>query len=104
METINDLNLTELETKFINTLIPLLYAEPNFTNTDIKEISKKMEISMESGKGVLGSLVKKGIVNAISFEHSKMVQVGKKIKMVIIDIPLVILNENFYWLHPTWGR
>lgn len=104
MKTLNQLNLTELETSFINTLIPLLYSEKDFTDTDIKEISSKMGITIESGKGVLGSLVKKGIVNAIEFQHSKMVQVGRKIKMVIVDIPLVVLNEDYYYLHPTWSK
>lgn len=102
MKTLKELNLTELETLFINTLIPQLYAEKDFTDTDVQYISKAMGISLESGKGVLGALVKKGIVDAIEFQHTKMVQVGKKIKMVTIDIPLVVLNENFYYLHPTW--
>ena len=59
---INELNLTELETKTLNTYIDCLYAEPGFSDVDVNDLSEILGISTKVLRGALGSLVKKGIV------------------------------------------
>jgi predicted DNA-binding transcriptional regulator len=58
----NELNLTELESKTLTAFIGGLYAEPGFSDVDVNDLSKELEISTKVLRGVLGSLVKKGIV------------------------------------------
>ena len=58
-----ELNLTELESKTLNAFIGGLYAEPGFSDVDVNDLSKELEISTKVLRGVLGSLVKKGIVS-----------------------------------------
>jgi len=60
--TINELNLTELESKTLQSLIDGLYAEPGYSDVDVKDISKDLGIDTKVIRGALGSLVKKGIV------------------------------------------
>ena len=59
---INELNLTELETKTLTTFIGGLYAEPGFSDVDVNDLSSELKISTKVLRGALGSLVKKGIV------------------------------------------
>lgn len=59
---INELNLTELESKTLSTFIDCLYAEPGFSDVDVNDISECTGISTKIIRGALGSLVKKGIV------------------------------------------
>ena len=61
--TINELNLTELETKTLTTFIGGLYAEPGFSDVDVNDLSSELGISTKVLRGALGSLVKKGIVS-----------------------------------------
>jgi hypothetical protein len=58
-----DINLTELESKTLNAFIGGLYAEPGFSDVDVNDLSSELEISTKVLRGVLGSLVKKGIVS-----------------------------------------
>jgi predicted transcriptional regulator len=57
-----DIELTELETKTLNTFVSCLYAEPGFSDVDAKDISESLNISTKVIRGALGSLVKKGVV------------------------------------------
>jgi len=59
---ITELNLTELETKTLTTFVGCLYAEPGFSDVDVKDLSEVTGISSKSIRGALGSLVKKGVV------------------------------------------
>ncbi len=59
---ISELNLTELESKTLSTFIDCLYAEPGYSDVDVKDISECTNIPTKSIRGALGSLVKKGIV------------------------------------------
>jgi DNA-binding transcriptional regulator LsrR (DeoR family) len=59
---ITELNLTELETKTLSTYVSCLYAEPGFSDVDVKDLSEVTGISTKSIRGALGSLVKKGVV------------------------------------------
>jgi DNA-binding MarR family transcriptional regulator len=59
---ITELNLTILETNTLKTLIGGLYAEPGYSDVDVKDISSELGIDTKIIRGALGSLVKKGIV------------------------------------------
>lgn len=59
---INELNLTELESKILNTFVSCLYAEPGFSDVDVNDLSEELGISTKILRGALGSLVKKGVV------------------------------------------
>ena len=59
---ITELNLTELETKTLTTFVGCLYAEPGFSDVDVKDLSSELGISTKVLRGALGSLVKKDIV------------------------------------------
>ena len=58
----HNLSLTKLETTVLETLIDGLYAEPGFSDVDAHDIAKQTKISTKSIRGVLSSLVKKGII------------------------------------------
>ena len=60
---INELNLTELETKTLSTFVGELYAEPGFSDVDVNDIADILGISTKIIRGALGSLVKKKIVD-----------------------------------------
>jgi hypothetical protein len=57
-----ELNLTELESLTLNAFIKGLYAEPGFSDVDVNDLSSVLGIPTKVLRGVLGSLVKKGIV------------------------------------------
>jgi DNA-binding MarR family transcriptional regulator len=59
---INELNLTELESKTLSTFIDCLYAEPGYSDVDVNDLSEELGISTKIIRGALGSLVKKGVV------------------------------------------
>ena len=58
----HNLQLTNLETQVLENLINNLYAEPGFSDVDANDISRSTGIPMKSIRGVLSSLVKKGII------------------------------------------
>ena len=57
-----ELNLTELESLTLTAFIRGLYAEPGFSDVDVNDLSSILEIPTKVLRGVLGSLVKKGII------------------------------------------
>jgi len=59
----NELNLTELESLTLTAFIGGLYAEPGFSDVDVNDLSSELGIPTKVLRGVLGSLVKKGIVS-----------------------------------------
>lgn len=61
--TITELNLTHLETITLNAYVSCLYAEPGYSDVDVKDLSEALNISSKVIRGVLGSLVKKGVVS-----------------------------------------
>ncbi len=87
----HNLNLTELEEKVLENLIDNLYAEPGFSDVDAKDISKETGIPMKSIRGVLGSLVKKGIV---SLDETSTYGAPKYV--------IIYLNNDYWYLHPEW--
>jgi DNA-binding MarR family transcriptional regulator len=83
----HNLSLTPLETQVLECFINNLYAEPGFSDVDANDISKQTKIPTTSIRGVLSSLVKKGIIQ-LDENDSKYV--------------IIYLNEQFWYLHPTW--
>jgi len=79
---------TDLEEKVLKCLIDGLYAEPGFSDISPKDISKNTGIEMKVLRGVLASLVKKGI---ILIEENQ-------------GYDIVYLDERFYHLHPEWSK
>jgi hypothetical protein len=83
------LNLTDLETSFLVALVNGLYAEPHFSDLDVSDVAKEMGVPVASAKGVLGSLVKKGI---LSTEDSGT------------GFDLIYLNAEHFNLHREWRK
>lgn len=83
--TMENLNLTELETKTLTALIQGLYAEPGFSDVDAQDLVNMTNIDKKSIRGVLASLVKKDIItiddNGAGFQ-------------------IIYLNLKFWYLHP----
>ena len=82
-----NLNLTEKETKVLKTFIGELYAEPGFSDVGVEDLSKLTEIPMKQIRGVMTSLTKKGILS---------------VDEVGATCPIVYLSDSFYYLHPEW--
>ena len=80
------IEVTELEMVFLNTLVNELYAEAGFSDVDIAEIARPMKLSINQAKGVMGSLVKKGLLDEpdANFEG------------------IIYLANCAYNLHPRW--
>lgn len=57
-----EITVSNKEMKFLNTLVNLLYAEPGFSDVDISDIAKEMKMRLPEVKGLMGSLVKKGLL------------------------------------------
>ncbi len=83
----HNLSLTPPETQVLECLIDNLYAEPGFSDVDANDISRQTKIPTKTIRGVLSSLVKKGIVQ-LDENDSKFV--------------IIYLMEQFWYLHPTW--
>lgn len=54
--------LTNKEQLVLDSLIGLLYAEAGFSDVDVNDIAEDINISQKIIRGVLSSLVKKGII------------------------------------------
>ena len=88
----HNLQLTELETKVLENLIDSLYAEPGFSDVDAKDISHLTGIPTKSIRGVLSSLVKKGIVH---LEETDTFNAPEQ-------FVLIYLMDSHWYLHPEW--
>lgn len=55
-------NLTELETKVLNSLAGGMYAEWGFSDYGFAELSDELELSNKVLRGVVSSLIKKDLV------------------------------------------
>lgn len=86
------IELTQLETQVLKSLISGLYAEVGFSDVDAKDIAEWTNTPIQSVRGALGSLVKKGIVQLEETESW-----GSPDAYMII-----YLNRNHYYLHPEW--
>ena len=83
----NKLQLTALENQVMHSFISLLYAEPGFSDIDAHDLARDTKIPTRSIRGVLSSLVQKGI---ISIDENGA------------DYQIVYLNPSHWHLHPEW--
>lgn len=81
-----EITLTDLEKKVLFALINGLYAEPGFSDVGVIEISKKLKISVNIIKGVIGSLCKKDVTIVGENEYKDC----------------IYLDTSFWYLHPIW--
>jgi len=88
------INLTELEQTLLTELIGSLYAEEGFSDVDAKDLARGTKIDIKIVRGALGSLVKKGIV---SIEQTDNWGADEQFQ-------LIYLNEDYWYMHPRWGK
>jgi len=86
-----NVEITPKEKQFIDSLIRQLYAEPGFSDVDVKDMSKDTGMSIDSCKGVLGSLVFKKLVFTYNMECGRG-----------INHDLIYLAECIYDYHKEW--
>jgi len=87
MEAIKDLNLTQLESQVLVSLISQLYAEAGYSDVDAKDIAQHIKVDIKSVRGALGSLVRKGIVDIDGNDSGYQI---------------IYLNREYWTLHPQW--
>jgi DNA replication protein DnaD len=90
----HELNLTQLEETLLNAFIDHLYAEEGFSDVEANDLAKWTNTDMKIVRGVLSSLVKKGIVTIFQQQGETQNQFYQ----------IVYLNEQHYNLHPVWGK
>jgi predicted transcriptional regulator len=81
--------LTEMEHNVLGTLIECLYAEEGFSDVAAEDLAQETGIPTRQIRGVISSLVKKGIV---------LVDDGYG------SAPIINLRREHYDLHPRWGK
>jgi DNA-binding IclR family transcriptional regulator len=87
----NKTEFTELETQVLDALIGGLDAEPGFSNIDANDLAESTDIPTKQIRGVLSSLVKKGVV---TLDETDTYGAPKYV--------IVYLNESYWHLHPEW--
>ena len=87
------IELTQLETQVLKSLISGLYAEAGFSDVDAKDIAEWINTPIKSVRGALGSLVKKGIVQ---------IEETDKWNSADTTYMIIYLNPDHYYLHPEW--
>ncbi len=87
MEAIKDLNLTQLESQVLGSLINQLYAEAGFSDVDAKDIAQHIKVDIKSVRGSLGSLVRKDIIDIDGNDSGYQI---------------IYLNQKYWTLHPQW--
>ena len=86
-----NLSLTPLEQQVLTSLIDGLYAEPGFSDIDAKDIAQETGIDTKVVRGVISSLVKKGIVD-----------VEQTSTYGAPTYQIIYLREKYWYLHPEW--
>jgi len=87
MEAIKDLNLTQLESQVLGSLISQLYAEAGYSDVDAKDIAQHIKVDIKSVRGSLGSLVRKDIIDIDGNDSGYQI---------------IYLNQKYWTLHPQW--
>lgn len=85
------ITFTELEQQVLDSLIGGLYAEPGFSDVDARDLAKETGHSTSIIRGVLSSLIKKGVIyiEATNTYGAPVYQ-------------LIYLQKAFWHLHPRW--
>ena len=87
MQTLNDLNLTELENQVLTAFITALDKEPFFSDVIASDLAKITNVDIKQVRGVVGSLAKKGIMWVEDANEG-----GYKI---------IYLQPDFFYLHTS---
>ena len=87
------ITFTELEQQVLDALIGGLYAEPGYSDVDAKDLSRETGIPTSAIRGVLSSLIKKGV---IFIEDTNTY--GAPVHQ------LIYLQNAFWHLHPEWKK
>jgi len=74
-------SLPLLSARVLRALLAGLYAEPGYSDVDAKDIAKAIGEPVDRVKGALGSLVQKGLVDAIDMEAN-----GKVLPLLYTDL------------------
>lgn len=90
----NEINLTPLEQTLLNAFIDHLYAEEGFSDVEANDLAKWTNTDIKIVRGVLGSLIKKGIVDIFQQQGERQNQFHQ----------IIYLNQAYYNLHPVWGK
>lgn len=77
---------TDLEFRVLTNLIENLYAEPGFSDIGCQEIADNLSLPVNTVKGVVGNLVKKGVVSVGDDDFAD----------------IIYLENDYYHLHPEW--
>ena len=88
----HNLDLTPKEQKVLEALIGELYAEAGFSDVDANDLARITGIPTKNIRGVLSSLVKKGI---ISLNETDNAWADKQ-------YVIIYLNQDYWYLHPVW--
>lgn len=78
---------TQLEQRFLETLVSLLYAEPGFSDVDVNDIAAETGIDQKTLRGVMGSLVSKGVIDTYKNDSGYVI---------------IYLHFDYWYLHPEW--
>lgn len=87
------IKVTQKEKKVIDHLIDALYAEPHFTDVDCKDLATSTKMSVDTVKGIVGSLVKKQIFCTVETETAGC----PKWEGVLLDTRAFNLHTNESW-------
>ena len=86
---------TDLEKQVIESLVSQLYAEPGFSDVDVHDISRDITtLPTKIIRGVLGSLVKKGVISICETDTWGALK----------QFQIIYLNESHWYLHPEWKK
>jgi len=87
----NKTQFTQLEEQVLTALIGGLYAEPGFSDIDANDLAEATGIPTKQIRGVLSSLVKKGVVTLDETDNWNGPQ-----------YVIIYLNEAYWYMHPQW--
>ena len=84
-----NLNLTQLESQVLESLINHLYAEAGFSDVDANDIAGNIKVDIKTVRGALGSLVRKGIIHIDGNDSGYQI---------------IYLKRSHWNLHPEWSK
>lgn len=100
------LKLTQSENKVLESLINGLYAERGFSDFGLGDIKDETGLAMRSLRGVLGSLVKKGVVNIcdrkgewLEDDNGRLIPENSPRRTAY---HIIYLCDEYHSLHPEW--
>lgn len=86
---LDKLNLTGLENLFMTSFVNNLFAEKHFSDVTVREVAANIGKSIKIVRGVVGSLIKKGLIDVDGVDGVK-------------KMSIVYLKEEYFNLHNNW--